>query len=308
MNVLLVAEESAGVRTLRMLAETPHTVVGVCTSADRPGVRGATVADLARRLGLTVWPADIVTDPRFAARLRAGGVDLLLNVHSLHRIRPEVIEAARIGGFNLHPGPLPRYAGLNAPSWALYHGEAEHAVTVHWLAAELDRGAVAFVERFPIREADTALTVSTRCLELGLPLVQRVVDLAAADPAAIPRVPQDPASWRWFGRRRPGSGCVDWTKPARDVVNLIRACDYHPLPSPWGVPCTSAGGVPVGVLKAARTGRPAGTPPGTVAPADGGAVQVAAADEWVLVSRVQRDADTVAAAEVLAPGLVLGGG
>ena len=73
--------------------------------------------------------------------MREQGVDLLLNVHSLYLIaRRTVVAAPRIGSFNLHPGPLPEYAGLNTPSWAIYNGEREHGVTVHWMEPGVDTG------------------------------------------------------------------------------------------------------------------------------------------------------------------------
>ena len=57
-------------------------------------------------------------------------MDLILNVHSLHLIRKEILDLPRLGSFNFHPGPLPRYAGLNSVCWALYRGETKHGVTL----------------------------------------------------------------------------------------------------------------------------------------------------------------------------------
>jgi len=50
------------------------------------------------------------------------------------------------GAWNLHPGPLPRYAGLNAPSWAIYRGEQRHGVTVHRMDRGIDTGDIAYQE------------------------------------------------------------------------------------------------------------------------------------------------------------------
>ncbi len=67
---------------------------------------------------------------------------MLINVHSLLIMRGDVVEAPSIGSFNLHPGPLPGHAGLNAPSWAIFNDEARHAVTLHWMTAGIDTGAI----------------------------------------------------------------------------------------------------------------------------------------------------------------------
>ena len=116
--VALAAEEAAGVGALRLLAERGYRIVAVLTGSAAEG-RGASVAGLAAELGVPVRPAEQVRDPALAAWLRGQGTDLLLNVHSLHVVDPDVLEAPALGAFNLHPGPLPDRAGLNVPSWAL---------------------------------------------------------------------------------------------------------------------------------------------------------------------------------------------
>ena len=130
MNILLVGEESAGAQTLKLLASSNHRLVGVMASPTRKAVSGMTVWQHAEKLGCRTWPAETVKDPAFAEVIRDAEVDLLLNVHSLFVIKPEIVAAPRWGSFNLHPGPLPRYAGLNAPSWAIYRGERSHGVTL----------------------------------------------------------------------------------------------------------------------------------------------------------------------------------
>lgn len=78
----------------------------------------------AASLGYDVRPPERVTDPAFARELV--DTDLLLNVHSLHIIAPEVPDAPSVGCLNVHPGPLPEYAGLNTPCWRIYEGPEEY--------------------------------------------------------------------------------------------------------------------------------------------------------------------------------------
>jgi methionyl-tRNA formyltransferase len=301
-NVLLVAEESAGVRVLRALLEAGHRVPAVLTSAPGAGFRGATVRDVAAAHGLAVHPAARVRDADLADLVRAESVDLLLNVHSLHLVHRAVLAAPRIGAFNLHPGPLPECAGLNAPSWAIYHREPRHGVTVHWMVAGVDRGPIAYQERFAIRPEETALSLGATCIRVGLELLRRLLDAAARGPAAIPAEPQDTRRWRYFGRDVPQEGWIDWSRPAADVLAFVRACDFGPLPSPWGAPRALVGGVAVEVRRARATGRPtSGAAPGTVegAGADGG-LAVAAADEWVGLDEVWRDGRRLSASALAA--------
>lgn len=300
MNVVLVGEESAGIGALRQLAASSHRIVAVLARSDEHGTGGASVAGVARRLDLPVWPAELVRDPGLASRLRRERVDLLLNVHSLFIVHPDVVDAPTIGSFNLHPGPLPRYAGLNAPSWAIYEGEREHAATLHWMAAGIDTGPVAYEARFDLTEEDTGLSVTAKCVRHGLPLVVRL--LRDAEHGAVPRHEQEPAERRYFDGRPPHAGRLPWTLAARRVVDLVRAADYRPFRSPWGHPVTSLDGEALRVLQASRTGDAAAEPPGTIGRPAGTGIRVAAGDEWVLVGRLLRGDAAADAAAVLRPG------
>jgi methionyl-tRNA formyltransferase len=307
-NVLLVAEESAGIQVLRALAAGPHTVVAAMTAPPTRG-GGTTVAVVAEQLGVPVLPSERVREAQTAEWIEGQEVDLLLNVHSLYLIDGAVVAAPRIGSFNLHPGPLPQYAGLNTPSWAIYNGEPRHAVTVHWMDPAVDTGAVAYEAWFDLTESDTGLSVSARCVREGVPLIERLLEVAADDPEAIPAEPQDLSKRRYYRRGEvPDDGRIAWSRPARRIVDLVRACDYFPFPSPWGSPTARLGGEVLPVLKASRTGEATDEPAGTVGERADGGVPVAAEDEWVLVERVQADGRPQPAAEVLSPGLRLDDG
>jgi methionyl-tRNA formyltransferase len=298
LRVLVIAEEAAGMQTVRLLAGTPHEVVAVLTRG--VGSQGATVAGVASQLGYRVWPAPQVREPGFAETIRQEGVDLLLNVHSLFVLPADVVAAPRMGSFNLHPGPLPRYAGLNVPSWAIYHGQQTHAVTLHWMDGGIDTGAIAYQSELAIEDDDTGLTLSVKCARAGLALIGDLLE--AAVKGTIPRWPQPDVARHYYGREVPHGGRLLWTDSAAQVVNFIRACDYLPFTSPWGHPHACLAGSEILVLKALRTGDRSDAPAGTIGRRDGAEVLVAARDEWVRVRRVQVGSSTFAAADVLRPG------
>ena len=303
MNVLLVGEEAAGAQTLKTLLATQHKLVAVMASETKAAPRGGNLWTIAGNLGCVTWPAKLVKDSTFADRIRAEQVDLLLNVHSLFVINKDVVAAPRLGAFNMHPGPLPRYAGLNAPSWAVYRGETSHGVTVHWMLAGIDTGPIAYQALFDVTEEDTGLTVSTKCVRAGLPLVNQLLDTAASDPQAIPKVEQDLSKREYFGREAPNQGVIDWTGSAREILNLVRACDYLPFASPWGMPRAAVGDREIGVPKAVRTGTRCEVAPGTVGQASRSGVQIACGDEWLLITSIKVEGRYVSPVDVLKPGM-----
>jgi methionyl-tRNA formyltransferase len=301
----LVAEESAGVQVLEALRAAPERpdVAAIFTTTERDRMRKPLVAAAAARLGLDVRPAAEVRSAAFADSLRHLDTDLLLNVHSLSVLSADAIRAPRIGGFNLHPGPLPEYAGLNAPSWAIYEGRTTHEATLHWMDPGIDTGAVAYRASFPIEDTETGLSLTAKCVRHGVPLVLRLIADAARDPMLIPALAQDPRKRRYFGREVPNDGNIVWDAPARDVVRFVRATDYSPFASPWGTPQAQLSGSPVGITKASLTGEATNEPSGSAGEVlEDGAILVATSDEWIAVRRMQVEGRSVAPREVLSPG------
>ncbi|MGH3996013.1 MAG: methionyl-tRNA formyltransferase, partial [Pseudonocardiaceae bacterium] len=243
-----------------------------------------------------------VRDRMFSAELRRQRVDVLLNVHSLYLIDAEVLAAPGIGSFNLHPGPLPEYAGLNVPSWAIYHGETSHGVTLHWMAPRVDAGPIAFSASFPLTPTDTGLSVLAKCVQHGMPLLSELLTVLTHDSSGIPVAEQDLARRRYFGKEVPHGGWVPWTLPAKQVVDFVRACDYGPWPSPWGLPRTLISGTEIAILRAFLTGEEAVVPPGTVGAPDGDGIRVAAADEWIVIRRLRIGGRSAAPAAVFSAG------
>jgi methionyl-tRNA formyltransferase len=302
LRVVVIAEEAAGVQVLRglMALATPPEIVAVLTRSRAEGAERPVVYESAQNLGLEVWPSSSVKSPDLATRLRNAEVDLLMNVHSLFLIHPSVLAAPTIGSFNLHPGPLPEYAGLNVPSWAIYEGERSHGVTLHWLDEGIDTGPIAWQERFDVESTDTGLALSGKCVRLGVPLLLRLATVAATDARLIPREQQDLSRRKYFSAGPPAEGRFDWAQPADAILRFVRAADYSPFDSPWGHPRAQLAGMNVGVAKAAATGVAAAQPPGTIVELNDSGAVVAAADELIAVRRLWLDGRYLKPKELLA--------
>ena len=306
MNIVLLGEEAAGLQMLRTLARGPHRIVAVMTSPPLERSGFGSLWTTAERQGFQVWPAKRVKESSFPETVRAEQVDILLNIHSLVILPPPVLDSPRYGCFNLHPGPLPRYAGLNSVSWAIYNGERRHGVTLHKMLPGIDVGPIAYQAFFDIGDDETALAVFMRCVKEGLPLVSALLQVASESPEKIPQVPQALAERQYFGREIPNGGRIAWSAPARAIVNFVRACDYLPFPSPWGHPRTMLDAQEVAILKASRTGEMCDCTPGTVGEHRGSSVPIASSDEWVLVSDVEMGGRQLQPAAILPVGSLLG--
>ena len=299
MKILLAAEEAAGARALQAVQKSGHELLAVLTSTPE-----GTVGREAARHQIPLLPATRLKEQAFAAEVRQMGAEVLLNVHSLYLIKPAILESFVLGSFNLHPGPLPDYAGMNAPSWALLHGEATHGVTLHWMTAGIDEGLIAYQELFDLSEKDTGFTVSMRCTTLGLGMLNRLLTQLHADPAGVPRLPQDISRRRYFGRQTPHGGRVPHTMTAAELDRFVRASDYSPFASPWGHPLVNIAGQNVSLVRVRRTGVAVHGAPDLAATAGlanptaqvivrDGELWLAAADEWTSLLRVAVNGNAV---------------
>lgn len=299
LRVALCGEEGAGLQTARMIAEAGAQLVGVCTTP--ASSRGQTpLAAFATNLGAPVWPPELLRTPSFAGTLADAAPDLLLNVHSLVLLPAALLQVPRIGAFNLHPGPLPEYAGLSCPSWAVRAGATRYGVTLHWMVPDVDAGPIADSREFEVADRETGLSLSARCVREGLPLVRELLRLATERPDDIPRRPQREGA-RQLYPRRPADGLrLDWNASAIQLDRLIRAADYAPFPSPWGVPTTSLVGRSVGVLKASVADATAVHPmPGRVLALEDSTALVTTACGVLRLERMTSDRGPSSAAAIL---------
>ncbi|MCC5942120.1 MAG: hypothetical protein JJU37_11325 [Balneolaceae bacterium] len=304
MNILLAAEESAGLQTLKFLSAGNHNLVAVLT--DIASTRnGSPVAAIAKKLGYKIMPARLVKEPDFADWITENEIDLLLNVHSLFVICKEVIESLKLGAYNLHPGPLPQYAGLNAPGWAIYNLEPQHGVTLHKIVDKIDAGNIIDKARFPITATDTGLSVSMKCVKHGIPLIEKFLDKIEKG-ESITGKEQDYSGRNYYRANQiPNNGKIDWSSSASRIDAFVRACNYSPFQSPWGYPYTFLDGEKISILNVRVTDLPCNEKPGTVGEVIDGAVLIATADYWIAVTRCFVKGVHVDAHSKLLPGDLL---
>ncbi|MCA9625268.1 MAG: AMP-binding protein, partial [Myxococcales bacterium] len=177
---------------------------------------------------------------------------------------------------NFHDGPLPRYAGLNATSWALLHQESSHGITWHAMTQDVDGGDILEQRLFDIGEGETSFSLNTKCYGAGIESFAALLT-KLADGTVAPQ--KQPASEpHYFGRdKRPtGAASLRFTQPAAELEALVRALDFGPVDNPLGLPKLVVDGAITLVTKAeAVEGSGA---PGTILAADLEGITVATSD------------------------------
>ena len=253
MSTVLIGDESLLAGCGAHLLEQGHTIRAVVT-------QDAATSRWAADNGLTVLHriADLI------GPFAAGDFDWLLSIANLRLIGADVLALPARGAVNFHDGPLPRYAGLNAPAWALRNGEETHGVTWHLIGGGIDAGDILEQRLFEIAPDETAFTLNSKCYAAAMEsFPDLVAQLAGGTPG---RRPQDPSQRSYFGRDlRPGcAGWLDHTQPATDLARQVRALDFGGYRNPLVTPKIILDGewLAVGTARPGQTDDPSA--PGTV--------------------------------------------
>ena len=225
LSSLLIGNESLTAECGNSWLDRGHTISAVIT-------REPKVAEWATGHGIRV----IAPGAGLAGRVAGLAVDWVLSVANLSLVPPEVLACARQGGVNFHDGPLPGYAGLNAPVWAMLAGETQHGITWHLMTAGIDEGEVLATRMFDLAPDDTAFTVNARCFAAAVESFPEV--MAALEAGGHPRQPQAPGQRRVFYRAdRPAAAArLDFNQPAEAVIRMLRALDHGGYRNPLAVP------------------------------------------------------------------------
>ncbi|MFN3577303.1 MAG: MupA/Atu3671 family FMN-dependent luciferase-like monooxygenase, partial [Tabrizicola sp.] len=273
LGALLIGNESLTVECGKRWLERGHRLAAVVTREPR-------VAGWAAGAGLRV----IAPGAGLVERTAGLDIDWLLSVANLSLVPAPVLALARRGGVNFHDGPLPGYAGLNAPVWAILNGETMHAVTWHLMTDGIDEGEVLATRAFAIEPDDTAFTLNARCFSAALDSFAEV--MAAMEAGGHPRQPQGQGLRRlWKRADRPAAAArLDFTQPAGTVARQVRALDHGGYRNPLAVPKVEAGGQ-VWAVGLAEVVAGSGTP-GAVLARDADSVTVACGSGAVRLSRL----------------------
>ncbi|MCA1370153.1 amino acid adenylation domain-containing protein, partial [Bradyrhizobium sp. BRP14] len=140
----------------------------------------------------------------------------------------DVLERISQGVFNYHDGPLPRYAGTHATSWALLAQETEHAITWHLVDDGVNLGDIAVQRQVLVTPADTALTLNLKCYEAAIEGFRELLACLAAGKLSTRRQALEDRSYFPRRRRPDATGILRWDRSAQDLSAMARALDFGP--------------------------------------------------------------------------------
>jgi len=231
MKVVFFGTPDFAVPTLEKLVASRHEVVLVVSRPDRPVGRrqvltAPPVIEVAQNLEIEcLQPKDLKSD-EIDARIKEIGADAVVVVAYGKLIPGRLLEIPRHGFVNLHPSLLPRHRGPSPIQWALVCGDRATGVTTMQIDEDMDTGPLLLQHRVSIEPGETAETLAPRLAEIGAEFIVRTLDELEEGTLQPRPQPSDGANTTPMLRRNFAK--VDWSMPARQLVNRLRG--FTPWP------------------------------------------------------------------------------
>jgi methionyl-tRNA formyltransferase len=203
-----------------------------------------------------------------------------------------VLDAPRLGCFNLHGSLLPRWRGAAPLQRAVMAGDAETGVMVMQMEEGLDTGPVLMAERVPVGRK-TSGDLATELARLGADLMVRA--LGALERGGVTPVVQSEDGVIYAKKILKDEARIDWNKPAQEIDCHIRG--LSPFPGAW----TEANGERLKILYAEPVGG-IGWKPGTI---QDDIPTIACGDGALRLMKVQRAGARVMSAQEMLKGFSL---
>ncbi|PSB58350.1 amino acid adenylation domain-containing protein [Chamaesiphon polymorphus] len=267
----------------RYLLASGHHILGMITT-DKSLAQSLTVGD--------DWAdLDIIPQVEIATNLldvlKQQPFDYLFSISNSIILSEDILRLPRLGTINCHDGPLPKYGGMNAPTWAIIDRAKTHGITWHQVTSQIDGGDILKQVSFEIEASETGATINSKCYELIIASFPELVDELAH--GKISPIAQNLQERSYFYlSQKPSPGCIlNWQQSARKIDAIIRALNYGNYENLLGLPKLAIANEIFVVDRSEILDRPSQLPPGTIVEMETDRLSVATGSHDLLISNLQ---------------------
>src|SRR5580692_10291046 len=234
LRLIFMGTPDFAVPTLLELVAHGHEIAAVYTRVAKPAGRGMKLQPTpveveARRLGIAVLTPSTLKTPEALEEFRAHGADAAVVVAYGMILPQAILDAPKLGCFNLHASLLPRWRGAAPINRAIMADDAESGVMVMKMDVGLDTGDVAMAERIAISDAMTASDLHDALAPLGADLMVRA--MGALERGRLQLTKQSEDGVTYAAKIDKAEARIDWNRPAHAVLRHIHG--LSPFPGAW---------------------------------------------------------------------------
>jgi len=232
LKIIFAGTPEFSVPPLKALIDSPHDVVAVYTQPDRPAGRGrkltpGPVKACALEYDIPVYQPEKLRQAEDQQPLIDLQADLMVVV-AYGIILPKVIlDAPRLGCFNIHASLLPRWRGAAPIQRSILAGDAETGITIMQMDVGLDTGDMLLKKTCPITDDDTGSSLHDRLSIMGAEALMEI--LPAIANGALQPEKQDDSLANYAEKLQKAEAIIDWAKSAREIKAQVNAFNAWPV-------------------------------------------------------------------------------
>ena len=304
MRITFLGTPDFAVPSLAAISAAGHEIAAVYSQPPAPRGRGQSlrpspVQAFAEASGWPVRTPASMRDPAEIAAFRALGLDAAVVVAFGQILPREVLDAPRLGCFNLHGSLLPRWRGAAPIQRAIMAGDPITGVQVMRMSEGLDEGPILLSQSVRIDALETAGSLHDRLAPIGAALWPPA--LAGIERGDLAEAPQSAEGVTYAKKIRPAEARIKWSRSAEEVDRRIRG--LSPFPGAWFLAPSERGPVRVkALLSRVEPGR------GAPGQALDDTLLIACGEGAVRILRAQREGRGVQDAQVFLRGFALPAG
>jgi|GEM_PF-1333719 len=153
--------------------------------------------------------------------------DYLFSVVNNTYLSQEILDLPKQLAINYHDALLPKYAGINATTWALINQEQQHGISWHVMTNEIDAGDLLIQREVTIDPEETVFTLNGKCYEQAIIAFKTLV--AKLSIGQIQLIEQNQSKRSYFARFDKPKNCsiINWNESASTISAQYRALQFE---------------------------------------------------------------------------------
>jgi len=274
-SCFLIGEGTLPIQCAELILERGHQILGIISP-------DASLSHWAKGKSVPhIQPIDNIIE-----FLSQKPFDYLFSIVNNTVLSKDILELPRKYAINYHDALLPKYAGVNATSWALRHREKTHGVTWHVMSNLVDGGDILKQLTLDIADDETTFTLNGKCYETAIHSFAQLIDELSCGQELVSQQNLDERTYFPRYKRPPTGGIFSLNSCAYDIDAFIRSLNFGPYPNPLGLPKLVIGNEFIIVPDIEVLNSTPKTPSGTITRIDSNSIKVYTASSEILIRKV----------------------
>lgn len=237
LKILFMGTPVFAAEHLKALVENDFCVVGAFSQPDKPSGRGmmlthTPVKEYALSVGIPVFqPSKLKAEQQEVEKILNELTPDVIVVVAYGKILPKyILDYPKFGCINVHGSILPQYRGAAPIQWSIINGDSVTGVTIMYMDEGMDTGNMIEKAYCDISKEDTYGTLHDKLIPIGQKALIDVLNKLCQNGGNYTSEVQ-PQEYTVAPMLTKDNTHIDFSKEARDIVNLVRGT--NPFPTAW---------------------------------------------------------------------------